>query len=1571
MCCVSFAEKTTEAIKLVTESSGYYKRIPAMVVRVSPDSFDDRGTGSSGSNLIANEFEAFISRFHADQLLFIEDGQPNPLDHHLGQMEKDKVTGNHNFVFYRFLEYMSYKGEADREAALSTTLLKLLGRCRGTGNGGLCIFLETVPFSEKAALQTAMDALSKQAEVCVLDDVLEGGVGLDGITKLLENVLDLVPGSFPLAMPHATESNTSPLSALVRAYALSSAAPLDGTHSTIGTATATAATTTTSAIGDRRSLLRSLLCPIDEWFCSPDATLQSELLRKSLLVTSTGRKAERSKADELKLADVIDPLRAVGRSGRDTALDLTQDGGELEKVVGGMAGSNGSSSSSSSGAEGQSGSAGGSTRTIVACLLHERVARELDKRRSEIPYFIEKVVKEKIIHGDLQRNQNQCSFDVLTARLDKKVRVFYTQLNDTILILDVLWDHYYQKTEPILRTQRDLEELRNRAQHEMNILKNWQNLAQVQPYVVVDFMSGMLRPLFHLPLDSTRSEFKFNMMNMVLSPGQKDACALATLQACAGSTSAAAGDPIINIVVLQGSAGNGKTTCLLHGGLQRARGDENVVFVAATKLLADSIENDLKGSIVDTFRVMVKNGFKDVVNERIRRVAVLLADAKRGAVEMDAAVIQELGKLLEKASHEDLHPVDVNQWLAGRKKDDAERKNESLREWLMTGHRLALDTEKFVEYAEDYERWKEEFEKRDEGDMWALAAGLLVRVEEAMVTGENESSWGQVDAVIAKVERECDVLVIDEAQLYPAESVFRVLLQWYRPRRTLLLGMDTKQAVTLGCSKRDDLVAEVRRRRVWRVGTVEVKTLNTNFRLPARLVALSNAMVRILRQFYPKVFDEYQTDVGFEGRTAGGGETESVALNSAVASSGQSVSTIEKFPVMMILGDAAKEMRKRVVERLQANRRSVLALRFADLQSEAESQGGREVATNEKVDLDVLPTINFQAVSGLEVLQTVIVDRLLSTYINKVCARSIFSKVISKKEDANEHPMLRKALCLIYTVATRCRGPLIWLEDNESKDMEKCHPLIRELKKHLEGGKMNIQFVTDVKMINDDFINRIFDHAGADLEQINQAFEESTRQLLDKFKKSFWTCFHLLKAGGGVQVARDLEGSEEYRGLLNNKKALLNQLAASSVEGAADCSAFLDKLPATLLLRVAGMGSAPGTSFQWVSKWDDELRDLIAAVELFPSASRMALRDITQHSMDAALTSALPDRSSADGQPSLSIEQRLSRKLRICSCGTGPSLKELSFCFAFPGPESASVVWCVYKIERPLAIAAQRHCIVDGSYVLTCVRRSPSAHAKNCQDVDGLIMLKFADSAELTITRAASGFLMLQERCFVSGKGARGLLRSTSSCQGMKLRCEARGTVLGEFPRRHAYGPYVADVEGQLVGAEMKFRRCAGPIASVEGALCMPPVGNAQMISIVERLLMGDRLDVQKLTAPMSHLASVDPETLWTGPKPSVAAGAAGALCEDPKAVATFIWNNFFGGQLLLSSHGAAYQAWHIVANMLHPSSSGSSSAKAWPVHAVLEDVRRELEICLRLYSEHSDKKASIFVPAASIKSIK
>ena len=57
---------------------------------------------------------------------------------------------------------------------------------------------------------------------------------------------------------------------------------------------------------------------------------------------------------------------------------------------------------------------------------------------------------------------------------------------------------------------------------------------------------------------------------------------------------------------------------------------------------------------------------------------------------------------------------------------------EALREWLMSGHREAADTLTYKDkYVKDYEEWKAQNRKKDEGDMWALAKDLLSKVEEA------------------------------------------------------------------------------------------------------------------------------------------------------------------------------------------------------------------------------------------------------------------------------------------------------------------------------------------------------------------------------------------------------------------------------------------------------------------------------------------------------------------------------------------------------------------------------------------------------------------------------------------------------------------------------------------------------------------------------------------------------------------------------------------------------------------------------------------------------------------------
>ena len=348
--------------------------------------------------------------------------------------------------------------------------------------------------------------------------------------------------------------------------------------------------------------------------------------------------------------------------------------------------------------------------------------------------------------------------------------------------------------------------------------------------------------------------------------------------------------PIITVVIFQGSAGNGKTTCLLRSGLSRAKDEQKVVFIAATRIFADSVEQDLKGSLTTDFRIMVRDNFKNLIRTAFR-------------IELSE---NELG-------HTDTTLEEVVKWLddvesrRGKKTDLGAKR--AISDWLMKGHRIAADTANYTLYIDIYKAWKKENKKRDEGDLWNDVIPMLSAENAA---GENTESVVNADLIggatsrLSNLVRECDSLVIDEAQLYPAETYFTALMLWYRPRKALLLGMDSKQAVYLGCSNRKALLRAVDAAG-WHDRMVRYYTLTTNFRLPARLVALSNAMVKTLRKLFPKVFDEYQMDEGFEVRSS------SADTLVAAESTDAPVRAIERFPAMLVIGEAAVELRKQVI----------------------------------------------------------------------------------------------------------------------------------------------------------------------------------------------------------------------------------------------------------------------------------------------------------------------------------------------------------------------------------------------------------------------------------------------------------------------------------------------------------------------------------------------------------------------------------------------------------------------------------------------------------------------------------
>ena len=150
---------------------------------------------------------------------------------------------------------------------------------------------------------------------------------------------------------------------------------------------------------------------------------------------------------------------------------------------------------------------------------------------------------------------------------------------------------------------------------------------------------------------------------------------------------------------------------------------------------------------------------------------------------------------------------------------------------------------------------------------------------------------------------------------------------------------------------------------------------------------------------------------------------------------------------------------------------------------------------------------------------------------------------------------------------------------------------------------MDIDFVTDAKKIDKKFVDRLFNLT--DLEEVNAAYEESTCQILRKFKTSFLACvakLHTLLSesvkvdggsgvgaggggGGGVRdVQAELKRTAEYIQLQGDKVLLLAQLAVSTHDGAEECRTFLNNLPDILLLK-GGCGEGA-----WAREWGDDLK---------------------------------------------------------------------------------------------------------------------------------------------------------------------------------------------------------------------------------------------------------------------------------------------------------------------------------------------------------------------------------------------
>lgn len=157
-------------------------------------------------------------------------------------------------------------------------------------------------------------------------------------------------------------------------------------------------------------------------------------------------------------------------------------------------------------------------------------------------------------------------------------------------------------------------------------------------------------------------------------------------------------------------------------------------------------------------------------------------------------------------------------------------------------------------------------------------------------------------------------------------------------------------------------------------------------------------------------------------------------------------------------------------------------------------------------------------------------------------------------------------------------------------------------------GKLSIDFITDSSKIDSSFVSRLFSLQRADMDELNLAYESTTKQILKKFKESFWLCVNIIEknvklnianlnnsgstTSSGVSIAAipqidvvgKLKENEEYVAFMDNKRLLLSQLAVSTHDKAEECCTFLEKFGDTLLLKACvGIG-------EWSSEWGEELR---------------------------------------------------------------------------------------------------------------------------------------------------------------------------------------------------------------------------------------------------------------------------------------------------------------------------------------------------------------------------------------------
>lgn len=165
--------------------------------------------------------------------------------------------------------------------------------------------------------------------------------------------------------------------------------------------------------------------------------------------------------------------------------------------------------------------------------------------------------------------------------------------------------------------------------------------------------------------------------------------------------------PPIKMVFIQGSAGNGKTTCLLTGGLSRAEQGEVVVLICATSYLAESINEDLKGSALSADKCIVKT-LKELKEEVINWL-VASEKARREELLTREEILEFLRSI---RSYDKSKSID-------------EETEIFLAEWFYSGSKESDNSIAYKAYSDRYIAWKRGIGKMDEGDMWTIALELL------------------------------------------------------------------------------------------------------------------------------------------------------------------------------------------------------------------------------------------------------------------------------------------------------------------------------------------------------------------------------------------------------------------------------------------------------------------------------------------------------------------------------------------------------------------------------------------------------------------------------------------------------------------------------------------------------------------------------------------------------------------------------------------------------------------------------------------------------------------------------